>query len=74
MGRSTELAMTYSFPSGDIAVATASSLVAGAGLLVNRELPRSGVLPPEDLDPAPFMCDMESRGVHFKLEDSGSDR
>lgn len=73
-GRSTELVMTYSFPPGDIALATASSLVVGAGLLVNRELPGPGVLPPEALDPAPFMWDMESRGVHFKLEDSGNSR
>ena len=28
----------------------------------------------EVLDPAPFMWDMESRGVRFKLEDSGNGR
>jgi saccharopine dehydrogenase-like NADP-dependent oxidoreductase len=73
-GRPAELTMTYSFPPGDIALATASCLVVGAGLLVDRELPGPGVYPPEAMDPAPFMWDMESRGVHFKLEDSASTR
>ena len=73
-GRPAELTMTYSFPPGDIALATASCLVVGAGLLVNRELPGPGVFPPEAMDRAPFMWDMESRGVHFKLEDSASTR
>ena len=73
-GREAELTMTYSFPQGDIALATASCLVVGAGLLVDRELPGPGVYPPEAMDPAPFMWDMESRGVHFKLEDSASTR
>ena len=66
--------MIYSFPPGDIALATASCLVVGAGLLVSRELPGPGVIAPEALDPAPFMWDMESRGVHFKLEDSARTR
>ncbi|MCH8893783.1 MAG: hypothetical protein IIB32_09810 [Chloroflexi bacterium] len=66
--------MTYSFPPGDIALATASCLMVGAGLLVDRALPGPGVFPPEAMDPAPFMWDMESRGVHFKLEDSSSTR
>ena len=73
-GGPAELTMTYSFPPGDIGLASASCLVVGAGLLVNRELPGPGVFPPEDMDPAPFMWDMESRGVHFKLEDSASTR
>jgi len=73
-GRPAELTMTYSFPPGDNAMATASCLVVGAGLLVNRELPGPGVFPPEAMDPAPFMWDMESRGAHFKLEDSASTR
>ena len=73
-GRPTELTMTYSFPPGDVSLATASCLVLGARLLVSRELPRPGVLAPEALDPAPFMWDMETRGVHFKLEDSASTR
>ena len=73
-GREAELTMTYSFPPGDIALATASCLVVGAGLLVDRALPGPGVFPPEAIDPAPFMWDMESRGVHFKLEDSASTR
>ena len=73
-GHPTELTMTYSFPPGDIALATASCLVVGAGLLVSRELPGPGVIAPEALDPAPFMWDMESRGVHFKMEDSASAR
>jgi len=73
-GQPTELTMTYSFPPGDIALATASCLVVGAGMLVARELPGPGVMAPESLDPAPFMWDMESRGVHFKLEDSASTR
>ena len=73
-GRPTELTMTYSFPPGDVSLATASCLVVGARLLVSRELPRPGVLAPEALDPAPFMWDMETRGVHFKLEDSASTR
>ncbi|MCH7737859.1 MAG: saccharopine dehydrogenase NADP-binding domain-containing protein [Chloroflexi bacterium] len=73
-GRPAELTMTYSFPPGDIALATASCLLVGAGLLVDRELPGPGVFPPEAMDPAPFMWDMESRGVHFKLEDSASTR
>ena len=73
-GGPAELTMTYSFPPGDIGLATASCLVVGAGLLVNRELPGPGVFPPEDMDPAPFMWDMEFRGAHFKLEDSASTR
>ena len=73
-GGPAELTMTYSFPPGDIGLATASCLVVGAGLLVNRELPGPGVFPPEHMDPAPFMWDMESRGAHFKLEDSASTR
>ncbi len=73
-GRPAEWIMTYSFPPGDIALATASCLVVGAGLLVSRELPGPGVIAPEALDPAPFMWDMESRGVHFRLEDSASTR
>ena len=73
-GREAELTMTYSYPPGDIALATASCLVVGAGLLVDRALPGPGVFPPEAMDPAPFMWDMESRGVHFKLEDSASTR
>ena len=73
-GRPAELTMTYSFPPGDIALATASCLMVGAGLLVDRALPGPGVFPPEAMDPAPFMWDMESRGVHFKLEDSASTR
>ena len=73
-GHPTELTMTYSFPPGNVALATASCLVVGAKLLVSRELPGPGVMPPEALDPAPFMWDMESRGVHFKLEDSASTR
>lgn len=73
-GQPAELTMTYSFPPGDIALAAASCLVVGAGLLVSRELPGPGVIAPEKLDPAPFMWDMESRGVHFKMEDSASTR
>ena len=73
-GGPAELTMTYSFPPGDIGLASASCLVVGAGLLVNRELPGPGVFPPEHMDPAPFMWDMESRGAHFKLEDSASTR
>ena len=73
-GHPAELTMTYSFPPGDIALATASCLVVGAGLLVSRELPGPGVIAPEALDPAPFMWDMESRGVHFKMEASASTR
>lgn len=73
-GRPAELTMTYSFPSKDTTIATASCLVVGAGLLVNRELPSPGVFPPEAMDPAPFMWAMESRGVHFKLEDSANIR
>jgi saccharopine dehydrogenase-like NADP-dependent oxidoreductase len=73
-GRPTELIMTYSFPPGDMAVASASCLVVGADLLVNRELPSPGVFPPEAMDPAPFLWDMKSRGAHFMLEDSASTR
>ena len=73
-GRPAELTMTYSFPPGDVALATASCLLVGAGLLVSRELPGPGVIAPEALDPAPFMWDMESRGVHFLMEDSSSTR
>ena len=73
-GYPAELTMTYSFPPGDIALASASCLVVGAGLLVSRELPGPGVMAPEALDPAPFMWDMETRGVHFKMEDSASTR
>ena len=73
-GRPAELTMTYSFPPGDVALATASCLLVGAGLLVSRELPGPGVIASEALDPAPFMWDMESRGVHFLMEDSSSTR
>ena len=73
-GGPAELTMTYSFPPGDIALATASCVVVGARLLVLRELPSTGVIAPESLDPAPFMWDMESRGAHFRLEDPASTR
>ena len=73
-GRETDPTRPDAFPQEDMALATASCLVVGAGLLVERELPGPGVYPPEAMDPAPFMWDMESRGVHFKLEDSASTR
>ena len=67
-GRPSSLTMTYSFPAAEADLATASSLVVGARVLLSRELASPGVYSPEALDPAPFIWNMERRGVGLKLK------
>jgi saccharopine dehydrogenase-like NADP-dependent oxidoreductase len=68
MGQPAQLTMTYSHPSNNIPLATASCLVVGARMLVSGEVPGPGLWPPEALDPAPFLRDMESSGVTLRLD------
>ena len=66
-GRPCRFTMTYSFPVGETAEDAASALVVGARMLAGRELPAPGLFPPERLDPAPFLWEMERRGVNIQL-------
>ena len=66
-GKRTRFTMTYHFPGEDDADSIAATLVTGARMLLARELPAPGVHPPESLDPAPFLWDMERRGVEIQL-------
>ena len=66
-GNKTRFTMTYYFPGEDDADNVAASLAVGARMLLTRELPAPGVHPPESLDPAPFLWDMERRGVEIQL-------
>lgn len=66
-GKKTNFTMSYHFPGEDDADNVAATLVTGARMLLSRELPAPGVHPPESLDPAPFLWDMERRGVEIQL-------
>ena len=66
-GRPTRFTMTYYFPGEEEAENVAATLAIGARMLLTRELPAPGVYPPEALDPAPFLWDMERRGVEIQL-------
>ena len=66
-GRSTLFTLTYYFPDEGDEENTAAPLAIGARMLITRELPAPGVFPPESLDPAPFLWDMERRGVEIQL-------
>ena len=66
-GKKTRFTMTYHFPGEDDAHNAAATLAVGARMLLARELPAPGVHPPEALDPAPFLWDMERRGVEIQL-------
>ena len=66
-GRATRFTMTWHFPEEGDADNIAAPLVVGARMLLTRELPAPGVHPAETLDPAPFLWDMERRGVEIQL-------
>ena len=66
-GRTTCFTMTYQFPGEEDADNEAATLAIGARMLLTRELPAPGVHAPESLDPAPFLWDMERRGVEIQL-------
>ena len=66
-GRPTRFTMTYQFPGEEDADNEAATLAIGARMLLARELPAPGVHAPESLDPAPFLWDMERRGVEIQL-------
>ncbi len=66
-GRKTRFTMTYFFPEERDADNVAATLSVGARMLLTREMPAPGLHPPEALDPAPFLWDMERRGVEIQL-------
>ena len=66
-GRKTRFTMTYHFPGEEDVENVAATLATGARMLITREVPAPGVHPPESLDPAPFLWDMERRGVEIRL-------
>ncbi len=66
-GKTTCFTMTYHFPGEEDADNEAATLAIGARMLLTRELPAPGVHAPESLDPAPFLWDMERRGVEIQL-------
>ncbi len=66
-GRATCFTMTYHFPGEEDADSEAATLAMGGRMLLTRELPSPGVHAPESLDPAPFLWDMERRGVEIQL-------
>lgn len=66
-GRATRFTMTWAFPGEQDAENVAGPLVVGGRMLLTRELPAPGVHAPETLDPAPFLWDMERRGVEIQL-------
>ena len=72
-GRKTRFTMTYYFPGEEEADNIAAPLVVGAKMLLTREIPAPGVHPPESLDPAPFLWDMERRGVEIQLSKAFED-
>ena len=69
-GRSVRYTLTWRFPEEQEADSVAAPLAVGARMLLARELPAPGVHPPEALDPAPFLWDMERRGVEIQLSKS----
>ena len=66
-GRKTRFTMTYSFPDERDVDNVAATLAIGARMLLTREMPAPGLHAPEALDPAPFLWDMERRGVEIQL-------
>ena len=66
-GRTIHYTMTWIFPEEAEAENIAAPLAVGARMLLGRELPAPGLHPPEALDPAPFMWDMERRGAEIQL-------
>ncbi len=66
-GRATRFTLTWAFPTEQDAEGIAAPLAVGGRMLLTRELPAPGVHPPEALDPAPFLWDMERRGVEIQL-------
>ena len=59
--------MTYRFPEENDIENDAATLAIGARMLLTREMPAPGLHAPEALDPAPFLWDMERRGVEIQL-------
>ena len=66
-GRTIHYTMTWVFPEESEAENIAAPLAVGARMLLGRELPAPGLHPPEALDPAPFIWDMERRGAEIQL-------
>jgi saccharopine dehydrogenase-like NADP-dependent oxidoreductase len=48
---------------------TAAAMVSGVALILQKRVPRAGVLAPEELPPALVLPELESRGVKFQIED-----
>ena len=65
--RPTRFTMTWAFPEERDADNIAGPLAVGGRMLLTREVPAPGVHAPESLDPAPFLWDMERRGVEIQL-------
>ena len=72
-GRKTRFTMTYYFPNEQDADNVAATLAIGARMLLTREINAPGVHAPESLDPAPFLWDMERRGVEIQLNKTFED-
>lgn len=51
---------------------TAAAMVSATSLILQKRVPRAGVLAPEELPPALILPELESRGVKFQIEDLGS--
>ena len=66
-GHTTRFTMTWVFPEAKDADNIAGPLAVGGRMLLTREVPAPGVHAPESLDPAPFLWDMERRGVEIQL-------
>ena len=66
-GMKTRFTMTYRFPEESDIENEAATLTIGARMLLTREMPAPGLHAPEALDPAPFLWDMERRGVEIQL-------
>ena len=66
-GMKTRFTMTYRFPEENDIESDAATLAIGARMLLTREMPAPGLHAPEALDPAPFLWDMERRGVEIQL-------
>ncbi len=66
-GRATRFTMNWYLPGEQDADNIAAPLAVGGRMLLTRELPAPGLHPPETLDPAPFLWDMERRGMEIQL-------
>ncbi len=66
-GRAIRFTMNWSFPEELEEESIAAPLAVGTRMLLTRELSAPGLHPPEGLDPAPFLWDMERRGVEIQL-------